>query len=227
MLKSFCVSIKEEYKVKKLMKVLSCAVIGFVFAAGLFAQDSNGSGNLLFTGNMVIPKEKIDFAGPMKKGKAPSGKDAIIVKAGDKNGNIEYRWRIDFKTPVSLKGYTKMHFTWEALDPDIKTAGGANINVSILTLCKDDNKLLRSDKTWVADKRDHAQDKRSFLMAPNDGFSTFDMVLDLTKDAQTWTDTTVETSTKQMTGIEFFIGLGDEKKASAFKGMAVTSIWFE
>src|SRR5574344_1058895 len=202
------------------------AVVGFFAVTGVAAQTAMKTGNLLFSDNVVLPAAKIDYAGPMSKGKA-SGKDAIIVKAGEKNGECEYRWRIDFKKPVSLKGYKKMCFTWEPLDADMKKAGGAHINVSILTLCKDDNKLLRADANWDASKRDSTLDKRSFLMAPNNGFQKQDAVLSFDADSQSWTDTTVLTSTKHMTGIELFIGLGKDKKAADFKGIAVTALWFE
>jgi hypothetical protein len=193
----------------------------------MFAQTAKNSGNLLFTDNVILPAEKIDYAGAMSKGKSSAGKDAIIVKVGDKNGDLEYRWRIDFKKPVSLKGYSKLCFTWESLDADIKKAGGANINVSVLTLCKDDNKLFRADPNWDASKRDVTLDKRSFLMASNNGFLKTNAVLDFEKDTQTWTDTTIATSTKQMTGIEIYVGLGKDKKAADCKGFVVTSVWFE
>src|SRR5574344_962818 len=209
---------------KRLVRLVALAAVGLIAATSVFAQAKKE--NLLFTDNLVLPAEKIDYAGPMSKGKAPSGKDAIIVKPGDKNGYIEYRWRVDFKKPVAIRTYKKLCFEWEALDEDIQKAKGTDMNISIITLCKDDNKKLRNDPTGDISTRDSANDKRSFLMAAG-GFLSFAAELDFEKDSQGWTDTTVITSTKQVTGIEIYHGLGADKKVSDGKGIAVTALWFE
>lgn len=203
------------------------AVLALV-ASAVFAQAaaSGKTDNLLFSDNTVITAEKAGVATPQAKGKAPSGKDALIVKAGVNNGDIEYRFRVDFKQPVAIKASKKCVIVWEAIDKTLAKQKGANMNLSLFTLCKDDNKLLRADANWDATKRDPAADKKSILMKAG-GFQGMNAVFSFSSDAQEWTDTTIMASTKQLTGVELYVFVAKGSSAPADSGIAITDVHFE
>lgn len=203
------------------------AVLALV-ASAVFAQAAatGKTDNLLFGDNTIITAEKAGVATAQTKGKAPSGADAIIVKAGPNNGDIEYRFRIDFKKPVSVKGSKKCVIVWEAIDKTLAKQKGANMNLSLFTLCKDDNKLLRADANWDATKRDPAADKKSILMKSG-GFQSMNAVFQFSIDTQNWTDTTIEGSTRQVTAIELYSFVAKGTTAPADSGMAIVDVHFE
>lgn len=209
-------------------KSVIIAVLGmFVAATAAFAQTTTvtKTDNLLWTADSVIPAHGVIIGdsnpSPMVKGKAPSGKDAVIASVQD-NGGLEYRFRIDFAKPLNIKGYKKLIIEWEALDDSM--AKGANMNASVFTLNKDDNKLDRAGKLDFS-KRDTKLDKKSILMA-HGGFQKFTADFRLSGDCQGWTDTTVDGSTKKVTAVELFVGgLGGD--IASRKGMAITNVWFE
>jgi hypothetical protein len=191
-------------------------------ASAAFAQVAAGP-NLISFADVVIPAEGAvmgDSVAPKEaKDKAPSGKDAVICQVKDEGGAKVYRWLIEFSKPYSIKGYKKVLVNWESGDESF--AKGANLILSLFTLNKDDNKLLRAGTLDVS-KIDMKKDfKKSILMA-HGGFQTPTADFMLGADCQGWTDTTVDGSTKQVMGIEIYVSGVKEGK-----GFAVTDIHFE
>ena len=191
-------------------------------ASAAFAQVAAGP-NLISFADVVVPAEgaKVGGDGAPKeaKGKAPSGKDAIICQVKDEAGVKVYRWRIDFAKPYSIKGFKKIMVNWESADDSF--AKGTNMNLSIYTLNKDNNKLLRAG-TLDASKVDMTEGvKKSILMA-HGGFQSQKADFKLSGDCQTWTDTTIDGSTKQVMSIEIYVSGVKEAK-----GFAVTDVHFE
>ena len=89
------------------MSVIIAALGMFVAATAAFAQTTvTKTENLLWAADSVIPAHGTVIndsnPSPMVKGKAPSGKDAIIASAQD-NGGLEYRFCLDFAKPLSIK----------------------------------------------------------------------------------------------------------------------------
>ncbi len=210
---------------KKVSKLLAIAALAFVAAGSAFAQKVGE--NLLFTSNSVVPAAKPGYASVQKKGKAPSGKDAIIVSAETNGNDVAYRGRIDFKEPAQIRGATKLIVEWEPLDADIKSAGGMQIIFSTFTLNPNDNKAHRAG---TLDYAKRGEDKKEiFMKNAKEGFQGTKAEFNLTADYQAWTDTSWDGSTKKLTGIEFYhsCGQADKVSASQFKGVAITSIRFE
>lgn len=205
---------------------LFVAALGFALLLSGTAFAQQAKDNLIASPNLdVLPKSTPDYASPMTRGKAPSGKDAIIVTQLETNGTKEYRFRINFKEPFKLRGVTKLHIDWEAIDATLKSAGGAHMNASLRVLNADDNKALRAK---TLDMAEHSKDlttdrdKRCYFQGGNNGLQTFNAVFDLTQDAQGWGGITWDESTKQIIGLEVYVSdVGDGK------GIAITNIWLE
>jgi len=210
---------------KKISKLIAIAALAIAAGGAAFAQKVGE--NLLFTANSVIPAAKPGYASVQKKGKAPSGKNAIIVSAEKNDNDVAYRLRIDFKEAAQIRGATKIIVEWEPLDADIKAAKGMQVIFSTFTLNPEDNKALRA-KTLDYNKR--GEDKKEIYMKNKDeGFQGFKSEFLLTGDYQSWTDTSWDSSTKKLTGIELYhcLGTADKVSPSQFKGLAITSVRFE
>lgn len=201
--------------------VIIAAVALLAAGSMAFAQTAKGE-NLITFADTVVPAEgavMADSVAPKEaKGKAPSGKDAIICQAKDEGGKKVYRWRIDFSKPYAIKGFKKLILNWEGLDSDM--AKTATMNLSLFFLNKDDNKALRAG-TFDMTKMDPKLTKKAILMHGN-GSQKPAAEFKLSGDCQSWTDTTVDGSTKQLVGVEVYIGTVSEGK-----GFAVTDLHFE
>ena len=205
------------------------ALFAVIAAAGLLASTvyAETTANLLFTPDSIVTAEADGVAGKQTKGKAPSGKQAIIVQAqAQKDGDVNYRLRIDFAKPIQVRSVTKIHVDWEPLDPQIKADGKREFMFSIFTLNREDNKLRRAG-TLNYNKR--GEDKKSIYQS-KDIQVPFNAVYYVDTECQSWTDTLFPESTKMITAIELYTSLGSTSKgtkASEFKGLAVTNVSFE
>ncbi len=198
-----------------------------VVIAGLVASASFAQTNLLFTADSVIPAEADAYAGKQTKGKAPSGKQAIIVQAQmQKDGDVNYRLRINFAKPLQIRSAAKICVDWEPLDPQIKADGKREFMFSIFTLNREDNKARRAG---TLDYKNRGEDKKSIYQAKSIQVP-FNAVYDVETECQSWTDTLFPESTKMVTGIELYTNLGSKSAGTNpkdFKGLAVTSVRFE
>ena len=200
-------------------------LLALVAAFGLVAASSFAQENLLFASNAVVPAEQPGVAGPMKVGTAPSGKKAIIVMPQEYGGDVCYRMRVEFTTPIKVRSVSKIHVDWEPLDENIKQAGKKEVMFSIFTLNREDNKLLRAG---TLDMKHRGEDKKSIYQAASVEVP-FNAVYDADTDCQKWTDTLFNESTKQIVAIEFYTTLGSSQTAKVTdgKGIAITAVYFE
>lgn len=204
------------------------ALFAMVAAIGLATSAAYAQAtNLLFTPTSVLAPEQDAIAGKQVIGKAPSGKKAIIVSASaQKDGDVCYRMRVNFTEPVQIRTASKIHVDWEPLDASIKADGEREFMFSIFTLNREDNKLRRAG---TLNYKARGEDKKSIYQSKNIKVP-FNAVYYVDSECQSWTDTLFPESTKMITAIELYTNLGSVSKgtkASDFKGLAVTNVYFE
>lgn len=204
------------------MKKNSILLVALLFVGSTVFAQAAKSENLILDKNTIIPAEGVimcdSYAAKEAKGKAPSGKDAIICQVKDEAGTKVYRWRIDFSAPYSIKTFKKIIVNWEGLDSDM--AKTVNMNLSLFFLNKDDNKALRA-KTFDMSKMDPTLTKKAILMHDN-GSQPTTAEFKFSEDCRDWTGLTIDGSTKQVVSIEVYISGVTEGK-----GFAVTDVHFE